>query len=94
MPEMLMVKLLSWDSSNFAFVLPYGPLLGPKDQTYWEYAKGSFCPETGQLLLEVIPAHLPGPAAVSYKPRPACTFSAGGNGCREERLLSNVYFPY
>lgn len=42
---------------QLAFVLPYGPLLGPKDQTYWEEAKGSFCPEAGQLLLEAIPAH-------------------------------------
>lgn len=64
---------------QFAFVLPYGPLLGAKDQTYWEHAKGSFCPETGQLLLEVIPDHLPGPAAVSYKPRPA-------SFCRREWL--------
>jgi len=37
---------------------------------------------------------LPGPAAVPDHPTPACTFTAGGDGCRGDRLLSNVHFPY
>lgn len=81
MPEMLMVKLLSWDSSNLHLFCHMDHCWGQRIKHTGNMQKDPFVLKQGQLLLEVIPDHLPGPAGLSYKPKASLYFF-----CRRERL--------
>lgn len=91
MPETLIVKLLSQDSSSLHLCCHMGHCWVQGFEHTVKKQKDSFV-EEGSCCWKIF--QLTSRSSCSdEKPRLACTFTAGGVGCRGDRLHSNIYSP-